>query len=424
MVYFTHTSESFQEWILTKSGDSSFKILGVIITAILIGCAPQSHSIREATPSLQNLTKVNINPGTSSPTPNPLNSYFLPTYYSDSYTKMIEASKGENGLVIYSSSGEDSWKPVIETFNEHYPWIRVNTITLGANEVFDRYNADAISGERMADLIVTYTPDGWLNFAKSGQIYPYISEEDFFVPPWAKLAPGIYAISSDPLVVIYNKNSISNPPKSMEEIAKLMIDNKGIKELNLTTYDASQNSTGLAVNWYWINQMGNSGWEILRKIGSTHPQLKTSSSSMVSAIQNGEAQIAYFVSPVAFLSQLEKDSNLGWSYLEDGQPLLLRSVAIAQSSPSPNSAKLMVDFLLSQEGQLALALGGMTPFRSDIANVDLFDRVDGVQKHIHFNQIMEAVGINKLIFINFDPEIINNDKRDLFINQWNNAMDN
>jgi iron(III) transport system substrate-binding protein len=407
---------------LSKSSTISFKILVVAITAILFGCAPQSNPIREATSPLENPTRVIIKSETASPTPNSLNSYFLPTYYSDSYSKIIEASKSENGLVIYSSIGDDSWKPVIETFNEHYPWIRVSTVNLGANEVFDRYSSDAISGERMADLIVTYTPDGWLNFAKSGQINPYISEEDFFVPPWAKLAPGIYAVSSDPMVLIYNKNSISNPPKSMDEIAKLTADNKGLMDIKITTYDATQNSTGLAVNWYWINQMGRSGWEILKEIGTTHPKLKTSSSSIVSSIQTGEAQIAYFVSPVAFLSQLDQQSNIGWSYLKDGQPILLRSAAITQSSPSPNSAKLMVNFLLSQEGQLALALGGLTPFRSDIANVDLFNPVNGVQKHIHFNQVMEAVGINKLIFINLDPEIINNDKRDLFINNWNNAM--
>jgi iron(III) transport system substrate-binding protein len=412
----------FPEQILTRYRVISLIIPLITFSAVLYGCTPVSISIRKSPTPLENSTRVNITPATASPAPNPLNGYFLPTYYSDSYAKTIDASKVEKGLMIYSSLGDDNWKPVIETFNEHYPWIHVSTINLGANEVFDRYNADAVSGERMADLIVTYTPDGWLTFSKSGQINPYISEEDFFVPPWAKLAPGIYTIASDPMVVIYNKNSIANPPQSMEEIAQLTSGTDGKKGLTITTYDAAQNSTGLALNWYWINQLGNPGWELLRKIGKTNPDLKTSSSSMVSSIQDGEAQIAYFVSPVAFLSQLNKESNLGWSYLKDGQPVLLRSAAITQASPSPNSAKLMVNFLLSQEGQLAIALGGLTPFRSDIANVDLFNPVDGVQKHLHFNQVMEAVGINKLIFINLDPELLNIEKKNLFIDKWNNAM--
>lgn len=392
------------------------------LAVILSGCASQSISTQEAPAPTKHSTNANIIQATASPTLTSLNKYFLPPYYSDSYSKTIQASKVENGLVIYSSIDDESWRPVIETFNEHYPWIQVSTINLGANEVFDRYNSDAVSSERSADLIVTYTPDGWLTFAKSGQINPYISEEDFFVPPWAKLAPGIYAIASDPMVLIYNKDSISKPPQSMEDIAKLSIAKNGTNGLTLTTYDAAQNSTGLALNWYWINQLGNSGWEILNKIGKTNPELNTSSSSMLSAIQNGQAQIAYFVSPVAFLPQMDQQSNIGWSYLNDGQLILLRSAAITLSAASPNSAKLMVNFLLSQEGQLALALGGLTPFRSDIANVDLFNPTDGVQKHIHFNQVMEAVGLNNLIFINLDPDINNLDKRNLFIEKWNWAM--
>jgi iron(III) transport system substrate-binding protein len=359
---------------------------------------------------------------TVAPTPSLLNEYFLPPYYSNSYAKTIEASKNENGLVIYSSLGDDNWKPVVETFNERFPWIQVTTVNLGANEVFDRYNADVVSGERSADIIVTYSPDGWLTFANSGQINPYISEEDFFIPPWAKLAPGIYTIASDPMVVIYNKDLITTPPQSMEDIAKLANDPTGASDLRITSYDAAQNSTGLALNWFWINKLGEAGWDILKRIGKTNPDLKTSASSMVSSVQNGEAQIAYFVSPVAFLSQLDQKSDLGWAYLKDGQPILMRSTAITKSAVSPNSAKLMVNFLLSQEGQLALALGGMTPYRSDIANVDLFNPVDGVQQHIHFNQVMEAVGLDHLIFINIDPEITNMDKRNTFIEKWNQAM--
>jgi hypothetical protein len=54
--------------------------------------------------------------------------------------------------------------------------------------------------------------------------------------------------------------------------------------------------------------------------------------------------------------------------------------------------------------------------------VDIFKPVDGVQKHIHFNQVIEAVGLNNLIFITLDPEIIKSEKRDSFTEKWNRAM--
>jgi hypothetical protein len=82
----------------------------------------------------------------------------------------------------------------------------------------------------------------------------------------------------------------------------------------------------------------------------------------------------------------------------------------------------MVDFLLSQEGQLALALGGMTPFRPDIANVDIFTTTEGSHKYIHFNQVIEEVGLDNLIFITLDPELLDPDKQGAFIESWNTAF--
>ena len=120
---------------------------------------------------------------TELPSPNLLDTYFLPAYYPNSYENIIDASKNEQGLVIYSILNESTWKPVIETFNGHYPWIKVTIIDLGASEVFERFTTDTISGERNADLIVSYAPDGWFNFANSGQIEPYLSEEDFYMSP-------------------------------------------------------------------------------------------------------------------------------------------------------------------------------------------------------------------------------------------------
>jgi iron(III) transport system substrate-binding protein len=398
-----------------------FIVILTTIAVVLSGCLSQVEFPKASPTKVEIPIIVNSQPTATMP-PNLPAEYFLPPYYSSSYTKIIEASKNETGLVIYSVLGSENWKPVIETFNSRYPWIEVTTVDLGANEVFERYNAESISGERTADLIITYAPDGWLNFANGGQIAPYISEEEFFIPPWTKLAPGVYTIASDPLVIVFNKSFINDPPESMAELVKLIDENTTVSPLRITSYDAAQNTTGLAINWFWIKQLGDSGWDILEKIGKSNPDLRTSGSSMVSSIVNGDSQIGYFISPVAFLPQIDQGSNLDWTYIHDGQPILMRSVAITKMAASPNSAKLMVDFLLSQEGQLALAMGGMTPFRPDISNVDIFKPVNGIQKNIHFNQVIEAVGLDNLIFINLDPDIINPDKQAQFIESWNKSM--
>jgi iron(III) transport system substrate-binding protein len=224
------------------------------------------------------------------------------------------------------------------------------------------------------------------------------------------------------MVLLYNKEEFPNPPSRFSDIKELIDSDPGKFTGKITSYDASQNSTGLAINWFWINKLGETGWELLNRIGETDPLLKTSSSSMVSSLLSHDSSLGIFVSPISFLSEQGLHPELGWSYIKDGQPILMRSIAVTKQAKSPNSAKLMVDFLLSQEGQIALALGGLTPFRPDIANVDIFNSSDGNKPYLHFNQVIEEIGLDNLIFITLDPEINNPEKRSAFIEKWNRAL--
>jgi iron(III) transport system substrate-binding protein len=138
----------------------------------------------------------------------------------------------------------------------------------------------------------------------------------------------------------------------------------------------------------------------------------TSGGKMVDAVGKGEAKLGYFVSAITVLPKLETYPDLGWSYMADGQPILLRNMAITQKSASPNSARLMIDFILSQEGQYALALGGLTPYRSDISGIS----------SIHLDQISSEVGNDNLIMFSFDARLLVEENRTKFIDKWKAAV--
>ncbi len=65
----------------------------------------------------------------------------LPRDYPKEYAQVVEASKKEGHLLIYSNMAAYNWKPVIEGFNKLYPWVSVQTLDLGSGEVFERYYA-------------------------------------------------------------------------------------------------------------------------------------------------------------------------------------------------------------------------------------------------------------------------------------------
>lgn len=90
----------------------------------------------------------------------------VPPGYPDDYAEIIEASKDERGLLIYSNMGAYNWAPVIKGFNELYPWIKVETLDLGSGEVFERFLSEKATRSATGDLLVSASPDNWIDLIK------------------------------------------------------------------------------------------------------------------------------------------------------------------------------------------------------------------------------------------------------------------
>ncbi|PKN93905.1 MAG: hypothetical protein CVU44_08810 [Chloroflexi bacterium HGW-Chloroflexi-6] len=340
-----------------------------------------------------------------------LEQHYVPTYYSPFYGQIIEDSKSENGLLVYSTLGEKNWAPAIRAFQEHYPWINVANIELGADEIFERYTDNIDTNVRTADIVISADMINWQNFIEQGQVLTYQSPERSYLPDWTAAGSGIYPISSEPLLIIYNKQIIAIAPDSMQQIEDLAsVYQVEYREL-ISTYDASS-ATGHAVNWFWVNSKGESGWDILNTIGKTAPVLSTPDTQMLRDVASGKFMIAYFVPSFLVMPYLDEYPTVGWSYIKDGQPILMQQMAITQANSSPNSAKLLLDFLLSQEGQVSLSMGGLTSYRSDISGVS----------ELHVEKIFQLLGPENIIFSSFEPELSDPSLSQVFLERWQQAM--
>jgi iron(III) transport system substrate-binding protein len=337
---------------------------------------------------------------------------YIPPYYLASYAAIVENSKTENGLVIYSVMDKDNWKPILELFHSHYPWINVTITGMEATEVFNRYLAETTEGAHTADLLISSDVIGWQDFIGKGEVLTYRSQEELFLPAWATRNIGLYVISSDPLLIIYNRGLISTPPRSIAELAHMTVQDPAGYQQQILTYDAEIDTTGFAVNWFWLNQLGETGWSELANIGDVSPTFTLDRNFMVDSVGMGTSKIGYFVTSTVALRGLQTYPDLSYTYISDGQPLLLNYIAITQKSASQNSAKLFVDFILSQEGQVAVSLGGLTSYRPDVAEIATN----------HLNKVEQAVGTENLIFLYIDPPLADPEIRNAFLERWKLAL--
>ena len=332
-----------------------------------------------------------------------------PSYYPGDYDKIVAAAKKEGGkLTIYSNMDVVNWKPIIDGFKKLYPFVSdVSTNNLDSSEVFSRYYSESAAGKSPASLMVSGDPSSWLRFAQDGHGMDYKSPEASHLPSFGNPKPGLYTFSADPILMAWNKTLLTGDkvPTGLGSLAKLVHSDPGTFKDKITTYDIGATSFGFAIDWNYVKQVGTA-WQVLQKLlPSTRPE--SSSGPMVEKLQSGEYVAGYFLSSTVVLPAVEKnDTLLGWSYIDDGTPIFLRGMAIPKTAPQTATAKLMLDYILSQPGQVQICNGGFTPYRNGM----------GTSVPRSYEQITKKVGKKNIVMIGYDEVPKATEKA--FIKRW------
>lgn len=322
-----------------------------------------------------------------------------------------------DGLLIYGNIAEYNWRHVIDKFEEKYPWIHVEISDIGPAVCFERYYSEVSVGKHSADIIASAAPDAWHRFYEKGEVLDYKSTQIDALPEWSMPNPGVYTISTDPLVIAYNKVLVPEDevPHKLADLVNLATSKPDQYLDKMTTYSATSHSFGYDTHWAVMKRLGDdAGHEFFDAVGSAS-RPESGGSTMVEKLTGGEYSVGYFVSGITIfprMSQAGRSKILGWNFIEDGTPLYHRNIAITKNAGSPNSAKLLLDFVLSHEGQVAVGEGGLTPFRPDVTA----DEVPFVTYH----SIEEAIGTENMIHVDYDPA--SEDNREPFLDYWARAF--
>lgn len=323
----------------------------------------------------------------------------IPEYYPADYTELVEASRGEDPLDVYSIMSEEDWAPMLEEFNKLYPWIDVRTVDLGTTEVFERYYAESATGSPTADIVLSIAADGWQRFIDRGEIEPYTSAELDHLPEWMGewADEGVYAISTDPYALVVNTAVMpdgAEVPQSWEEVVDLVTDNPDFYKGKVATY-AGDAQWGLF--WYTEQKFGDEFWDAMSSMKDAL-RYEASGGAMGEKLVTGEYALALFV-PLSTIPR-GSDSFLKFELVNDGQPISDRLLAITKEATSPNSAKLLIDFVLSRSGQLQVPNMERVPYREDVR--------DAVEETgwWHLDTIIDEVGEEDIVHMEPNEEIL------------------
>ncbi|MFD5753598.1 ABC transporter substrate-binding protein [Streptomyces sp. NPDC127033] len=312
----------------------------------------------------------------------------VPGYYPADYGKIIDGSRREQKLLIYSQTSQTNWQPIFDAFTTRYPWLAdVRATNLGSSAVYERYYSEKATGGSPADLLVSNGGPLWADYATRGLATAYRSPEKDHLPDWAEILPGVWVFTTDASVILYNRKTLkeSQYPDGLVSLADVVEAKPSRFRGKIGVYDAT-NAFGYSANEGYTSAVAT-GWDTF---GRLLPFTKADHSTgiLVEKVVSGEYDASFNMSGgVAIAAAEDSGGLLGWSYYAEGTVVMPRSASILKTAPHPNAARLFVDFLLSAEGQAAVAKGGLSPYRPGVKQ-DSHDSLQEMQQklgadHVH-----------------------------------------
>ena len=316
---------------------------------------------------------------------------------------LIAQSKKESGLIVYGNPPSANFTNLVAAFNKQYPWIKVTEYDLDDNTIFSKYASEAAQGVRTADLLIASAPNLWVYASRQGyanKTFTPIGLDKY--PKWAKQFKGIYVMSPDPAIIVYNKLLLKDKvPTSVSQIAS---DSSTYGSVTGYTADNTFGYTGL----YGYVQVA--GWKNLQSIGKRlKPQ--TGVGAQLQLLAQGGASAAFLTSPTArftIASNAQYKQILDWTYAKDGTGLVPRGITVTAKAASPASAKLFLDWIYSNAGQQAMCESGFTAFKNK------FVPANGCTNTLA--DVYAKVGAKKVYMPGFTQKFVN--ARPKFTAQW------
>ncbi|SIT56439.1 Family 1 extracellular solute-binding protein [Mesorhizobium prunaredense] len=325
---------------------------------------------------------------------------------------LIDAAKKEGTVSVYTSTDAEQSQKLQDAFTKKYG-IAIAYNDVGTNGAYNQVISEAAAGQVTADVVWSSAMDLQMTLVKDGYAQEYASPEAANIPAWANYKNILFGTTVEPIGVIYNTKALTEDrlPKTYADMITFLKNNKTELQGKVATFDPEKSGSGFLHHSNDARQRKDF-WDLAKAMGDDGAKIYSSSGGMKETVVSGENVIAINIIGSYALDWVKESPNLGVHFASDYTPAFSRLALVANNAPHPNAAKLFVDFLLSQEGQSALAEGGLPAVRKDATgglNIDtLSKRVGGGLK---------PIAVDEGLLEYMEPT-----KRVQFLNDWKAAL--
>ena len=270
---------------------------------------------------------------------------------SESMDELYKKALKEGGtLNFYWTLAQINAEKILPVFEKRFPGIRINHVDATSDKLVTRAITEARGGKTIADVLQVNLSD-LVQAHDQKLLLELVTPEAGEYPDGLK---GSFWVSSDLDIYIagWNTNLVKKDeePKQFDDFADPKWKNRLIAEprdvdllIGLAKYKFKSDERAIA---------------LMKKIAANNPEFHKGHSQLVELLIAGQAAACFTCYSHHFPRRIQKGAPLNYMLTEG--VAAIGSTAVLKNAPHPNTALLFARWIISREGQKAMAAGGRT----------------------------------------------------------------
>ncbi|HEY0823319.1 MAG TPA: extracellular solute-binding protein [Ramlibacter sp.] len=260
--------------------------------------------------------------------------------------ELYDAAKKEKPITVYTAHyNTEEAAALCGAFEKKYPDLKCNFVRTTAQVAYQRLQQDIQANAPVASIFSSTDVSHYPALKQRGLLLPYTPKNAANMVDSLKGyndKDGQYWVTAAALMLLtYNTSAVKDAeaPKNWPDL----LDPKWKGKVSI----GHPAFSGYVGTWVVLMQKLY-GWDYFTKLEKNQPQIGRSVNDTVTMLNSKERVVAAGPEATTLMSR-DKGNPLAVVYPTDGALLMVSPSAILKNAPSPNAAKLYLEFLLSKE---------------------------------------------------------------------------
>ncbi|MBQ6564901.1 MAG: ABC transporter substrate-binding protein [Clostridiales bacterium] len=302
-------------------------------------------------------------------------------------------------VMLYSSMQEAQLQAIEQAFEAKYPTVDMEYYYAGGGKLVTKMTTEAKDGGQIAsDVVWLGDPSDYEAFKANGWLEPYVSPETDHIAKEYIDAEGYYTAGRlVTMGIAWNLGLVeeADAPKTWNDL----LDPKWYNQIIMT--DPSQAST----TKYWMAAMMQSekyGEKYFQALKDNGVELESGTTATHNRVADASYMVGICLDYVS-ANLMAQGSPMNFHYTTEDVITMTSPIALIKGCANEENGKLLMDFILSKEGQEVLVANNLVSVRDDVEmqvdtsaiaainmTVDYNDLGENLQTYLDkFNKIFE-----------------------------------